>query len=521
MNCENGIIKYCDELWKCNIDKVIDYCKGHQVYIYGAGLFGKFVKWALSDKGINVEKFIVTELKDNEQEIDGIPVAVASNENLKDKKIIIAVADNKKIIDYLHEQRISDFIAFKVEARFPVVKEDKECLRSEHNLSTMQDGMIRIRITNRCPGKCDFCGILNWAEEDRNLDMDPRWYMEYMKPLYKKIKTILVTGGDAFYAKKSYDFMKMISDEYKHITIFTESNGLTFSDKFQQLACDNLMITHFSLNASNAETYAKSCWTACGGEIAYEKCVENVRNYIELLKRKNRVEFAPDISMVINSRNAEDVVEFIRMALRMETSHVTFFFDYQENDMSGEYFADPDLMRRVLLQLLEIEALLKDKFYIQFRLWVPTKELAIAEEIFQKESMSEIYAKYSELYEMAKCRSVEEEHGRRNSMRREHGKRELTLDEDYSLTVRTKQVGGRTVCAAPYEVMDFYPNGRLDFCGWHAPTLYFPKYIKDNGIDWDDIINSCAFRMYRENMFNGDFSGCMKCCPVINEVGRR
>ena len=43
-------------------------------------------------------------------------------------------------------------------------------------------------------------------------------------------------------------------------------------------------------------------------------------------------------------------------------------------------------------------------------------------------------------------------------------------------------------------MLDFYPNGRLDFCGWHVPTLYFPDYIKNDKVDWNEIINQKNFR---------------------------
>ena len=59
-----------------------------------------------------------------------------------------------------------------------------------------------------------------------------------------------------------------------------------------------------------------------------------------MLQQYNRIEFAPNISMVINSQTADDVVDFVKMALKMSTSYVMFFFDYQENDMSGEYFSN-------------------------------------------------------------------------------------------------------------------------------------------------------------------------------------
>ena len=237
-----------------------------------------------------------------------------------------------------------------------------------------------------------------------------------------------------------------------------------------------------------------------------------------MLQQYNRIEFAPNISMVINSQTADDVVDFVKMALKMSTSYVMFFFDYQENDMSGEYFSNQYLMRNVLRQLLEIELLLKDKFYIQFRLWVPLKELDLAEASMSNISMSELEEKYKDIIKLARGRSIKKEHDKRNLLRKENGKKELTFKEDYSLTLRTENINNKKVCASGWNMLDFYPNGRLDFCGWHVPTLYFPDYIKNDKVDWNEIINSEEFQVYRTNMLAGDYSGCMSCCPIIREL---
>lgn len=92
------------------------------------------------------------------------------------------------------------------------------------------------------------------------METEPLWYYEYLEPFYKRIKIMLIMGGDAYVAKESYNYMKFISEKYPHISITTESNGQAFSQKFRELATARLFKTHFSLNASSAEVFEKSCY---------------------------------------------------------------------------------------------------------------------------------------------------------------------------------------------------------------------------------------------------------------------
>ena len=124
----------------------------------------------------------------------------------------------------------------------------------------LKDGLLRIRITNACNAKCRYCGVRCGFGDEANHAMIPSWYYELCRPIYDKIGVVLITGGDAFFAKESYNYMKFMSENFPQITLMTESNGIAFNEKFQELAAQNLFKAHFSINASNAEVFAKSCW---------------------------------------------------------------------------------------------------------------------------------------------------------------------------------------------------------------------------------------------------------------------
>ncbi len=161
-------------------------------------------------------------------------------------------------INGVREKRFRDFIDIKK------IKEDHPELCSE-----LEGGFLRLRVTNRCNAKCRYCGVTQYFGEEKNHEMDKKWLFETCAPLYSKIRYLLLTGGDPNITAHSYEFMKFISENYPHITINNETNGIAFDKRMQELFADHFHKVHFSINASNADIYCKSCWDE--GKHAYEK----------------------------------------------------------------------------------------------------------------------------------------------------------------------------------------------------------------------------------------------------------
>lgn len=512
--------EYEGNLWRCSLDDIFDYCRDRKVYLYGAGVYGRFLKDQLAKAGIEIEGFLVTDRND-ETSVDGVSVYTLEEINYHSASCRIVITSGnyaKEIEKILIEKGITEYRTLQINYIKPNLELRPKSREDERCLSDMQDGLLRIRITNRCPGRCDFCGQLAWSEEEQQMEMNPDWYFKYLRPLYSQLKMILITGGDSFFASKSFEFMQFLSENYPQITIMTESNGLAFSEKFQKLACDNLFMTHFSLNASNEETYVKGCWSSPGGDKAYKRCLNNVKSYLELLKSEGKLCFAPNVSMVINSNTANDVIDFVKLALKLKMSYSIFYFDYRENDMSKDYFEYPEIGRKALRELMEIERVLKDKFNIAYRLWTPLKEVEMMELQLEKTTDEELAEKYSDLLELAHGRSVIEEHEERNRIRKLYGKKELSYEEDFSSTVQKDDIHGTKVCRAGWKELDIYPNGRIDFCGWHEPTLLLTDYIEGDAVNWTKVINSEEYCTYRSMMLEGDYTGCMDCCPIVKEL---
>jgi hypothetical protein len=119
---------------------------------------------------------------------------------------------------------------------------------------------------------------------------------------------------------------------------------------------------------------------------------------------------------------------------------------------------------------------------------------------------------------LAQGRSILDELKKRNEIRRACGKKELALVDDISPSLHLRSVGDKDVCFAPWNEIDLYPDGRLDFCGWFEPTLNIKDFIRaENGrefVDWNEILNSFEYASARYRILHDDFRGCQVCCPM-------
>ena len=381
-------------------------------------------------------------------------------------------------------------------------------------LGDMDGGLLRLRITNACNAKCRYCGVRLGFGEEKEHAMEPDWYYDLCRPLYESIAVELITGGDAFVAKESYNYMKFMCENYPSVTLMTESNGIAFTKRFQDLAADNLFSTHFSINASNADYFVQGCWEGQGGEKVYPVLMKNIRDYVERLRQDGKLCFAPDVSMVLNHDNVSDMLDFVRLGLSLHAKAITFYFDYTENDMTGEYFSRPEVFRPVLRQLLELERVLAGKLLLYCRLWIPGKEAEPMQQSVEACPISELQEKYADILKLAEGRSITKEHEERNAWRRKLGKRELSWDMDFSPSLALRKCNGEQVCAAPWKELDLYPDGRLDFCGWFQPTLNLHHFLHNGQVNWDDIINSYPYLAARKRILHGNFHGCQTVCPM-------
>lgn len=405
------------------------------------------------------------------------------------------------------------YYAEKIKNKHDKIKEENpQCIGS------MEHGLLRIIITHACNAKCRYCGVRLGFKYEKDCEMDKKFYYEYCKPIYSQLNMVLLTGGDPYITKESYNYMKYLGDNYPHITVFTESNGIAFNEKFQNLAMNNLFSTHFSLNASNEDVYATSCWEGPGGEAVYRKFMKNIQDYVSLLERNDLLEFAPDYSMVINNDNYFDIVDFVTLCLQLHANKIVFYFDYTENDMNAPCFGTPELIRPVLKQLMELERVLAGKLILMFRLWIPIAEVEPMQKHVEATSLSCLKEKYADILEMASNRCVDREFARRNELRKQYGKRELSFAEDFYATVRYVEHNGENICFAPWQELNLYPNGQIDACCWANPMANINDYVVDGAVDWEHLINSYKYMSMRKKMLFKNYQDCMACCPMNEET---
>ena len=393
-------------------------------------------------------------------------------------------------------------------------------LFTRHSPDHFWDGKLtfmRLRLTSRCNCRCRFCdsGLMNNAEKERDINMEPKWLYESCRPLYKNLKYLHFSHGECIIHPEMFNFCRFMREQYPSVILGTESNGLAFTKKWQEIAAENLFMIHFSLNAVTCDTYLKGVWAPGfpGGEAAFHKSRENVKAFIELLKKKGRLCFAPSVSMVINSDTRCEVRDFCRMALEMGARCCGYYFDYTENCMSDEHFTD-STTSEVLVELMKMQKILKDKFLVNFRLWVPLEEIQVAQKVVDSISDEELVREYGELIKLAENRSIIGEYEERETWRREMGLNSLELVEDLQITMYEINIGGKPVCFAPWRGIELYPNGYLGLCGWMKPIVNIKMALNTGNVDWNKVLNSSPFCYIRKEMLKGNYLDCMKCCPL-------
>lgn len=403
--------------------------------------------------------------------------------------------------------------------RFKLGQDIIDIIRGKHKIirGDLRDGMLSLRLTNLCNAKCRYCGIQFWDKDVQKMSLPREVLFEYCKPLYKKIKMLWLTGGDPLIAKNSFEFCEFIAKNYPHITMFIESNGIAFGSRWQKFAMENLVSTHFSLNASNEDIYASGCWDGEAGRNAFRKARENVLSYINLLKENNLEVFAPDISMVINKDTANDIRSFVKWGLENHVKFFMFYFDYTQVDMCAPYFPEPDVFRPALKELMKLERVLAKKIYIYFRLWMPLKEAELLQPEVEAIPIEELKNEYKDILELAKDRDMKKEYLLRQKIRKKHGKKVLNFDEDWRANLFQYKKGNKMVCSSPYRMLDIYPDLKLDCCGWIIPRLNLRDWIENGALDWDKLYNSDEMKQIRCGMINDDYSLCQKCCPLNPE----
>jgi glycosyltransferase involved in cell wall biosynthesis/organic radical activating enzyme len=426
------------------------------------------------------------------------------------KKIFLTLQLLNKFVNIFLEKIYCKINWMRDEIKFKIV-----AMFDRRLTGSLKDCCVHIHTTTGCNCRCKFCGYIKNLQYHPRIDIDFKILYEYLLPIYKKSKTVMLTGGECLIVDGLYEYCQFLSEKYPHVTIYLESNGIAFDEKWQKLAADNLFLIHFSVNGSNEEAFMKGCWSEGGG--AYKKSQENILTYMRILRERNLEVFAPIVTMVINNESAYDVVDFLRYSLREGFRKCGFMFDYHETDMDNGLFNSPEIMHPVYRELLKLERLLAGKYEISFRLFRPLQgvsELEQMEEEVKSININELKEEYADIWELAKNRDIKQEIMMRQTIRKAHDKKLWTNREETENTCfHYKRISGRYICNNPFNALNIRTDGTFDVCTKIMQRFRFGNRKKEARLAIQSFINSPVMKKWRFDVLHGDWSYCQKSCP--------
>ena len=372
---------------------------------------------------------------------------------------------------------------------------------------------LQLSFNNDCNCRCKFCGE-DISQNPSQLRLIPdKWLYDDLLPLYSKTSNLIPTYGELTHRPEGYKYISFIHEHFPHINIFLETNGIAFSEKWAQLATDNLMRVNFSINAINEEYFKKTVWDKDG---VYPVVQKNFDRYLQILKDKNMFAFKPSVSCVLNSSNYETIEDFIKIYVQKGIQNIIIFFDFIENPVWTGKKNNNCIVEETIIKLIEMERVLKGKVLLGWRLFIPTDNIDAYDDIVNKMDINDLNKKYAELLISAKDLDLKKLYEEKTKLRQIHGKAKTTYFEEITgVTYHQNIMKGRSVCSNPWSHLRLRPNGDFEVCSWrgYRSSENVRYFIKNNKIDWEKLFNSFFYRNLRKNFAQSCYPGCMPNCP--------
>jgi MoaA/NifB/PqqE/SkfB family radical SAM enzyme len=375
------------------------------------------------------------------------------------------------------------------------------------------DLTLQLSFNNNCNCYCKFCC------EDINREkveiIPKKWLYEDLLPLYPKTANLVPTYGEITAQQEGYEYILYIHKNYPEINITVETNGIAFSEKWAKLSVDNLMRVNFSLNAINESMFLKTVWDK---KNIYPLIEKNLCDFLRILKKNDKFAFKPSISMVVNESNYQTIVDFIKLGLEKEVQIIVLLVD--NNLFLREYKGDKynKMFEVIFVTLMEIERLIKDKVFLNYKLFVPINNLSGLQNMVNKVPIEDLMDKYSDIVTMIKnFKSLRELYNECSMIRKEFGKKPYSYKEFLTgSTFHQKSYRGNMVCANPWNHLRLRPNGDTAICSWYPYLKHqnIKNYMKGSLIDFDSYFNSEYRRFLRLNFRKRKYDKCMLNCPA-------
>ena len=432
-------------------------------------------------------------------------------ERLKMTKIkdIFSITNDKD-----RKHKVVKLLGIKVKIKKISIKEKIKRFQIRYNKNLyigIPDNLtLQMSFNNDCNCKCKFCCEEIAVKKEDKAVIPEKWLYKDFLPLYKKTTHLVPTYGEITICKEGYNYLQFIHKNYPEINISTETNGIAFGPKWQELAAENLMRINFSLNAVNEDMYKKTVWDQDG---IYPLIRKNLDNYLAILKQKNCFAFKPSVSIVINQTNYKTVIDFIKLSLEKELQILVFFID---NALFYDHSYD-NIIEETFITLLEIDRLIKDKVYLNYRLFVPINNLDELERKVKQKDINELKNKYESILKMTeKLSTLEELYDVRKAKRNEFGKKAYSFYEElHGTTYHKMNYNGKLICQNPWTHIRVRPNGDTAVCSWvpYQEHQNLKNYIRNGLIDWSAYFNNPYRKLLRYNFSQEEYTDCMKNCP--------
>ncbi|MDR2398966.1 MAG: radical SAM protein [Endomicrobium sp.] len=395
---------------------------------------------------------------------------------------------------------------------------DRLILKFEPSLYVgISDGLtLQLSFSNICNCKCKFCCEQNIVYSKEKEDVIPdKWLYEDFLVLYPRTNHLVPTYGEITVSKKSYEFLSYINKNYPEINVSTETNGIAFCEKWAKLASENLMRINFSLNAINESKYRETVWNQ---RDIFPLIMNNLDNYCRILKEDGKFAFKPSASMVVNESNYQTIVDFIKLCLKKELQIIVFLMDIKlfSSDCPNNNF-----LYDTFITLMKIEKLIKDRVFLNYKLFVPVKDLSKLQDIVDKTCMEDLRNEYSDIVSMVKnFKTLHEIHNERSLIRKNLKKKPYSYREELSgTTFHQKTYHGKMICENPWTHLRLRPNGDSAPCSWfpYKESQNVKNYMKNNLIDFNAYFNNNYRKLLRLNFKRHKYFDCMYNCPASKD----
>ena len=208
------------------IDRINEYKKaGKNVFIYGAGTYGKNVCKLLKDNGTIVDGFVVTSLGNQEQKCLDLSIREVSSLNIQTSAFILAMNETNTtaVMKILSERGVSEDSIF--DAR-PLIEHGglKRGTRS---------GSIEVTTNMGCSVNCKYCPqkllLSRYYASDKN--KPSQMTMETFEKILSFFPDSydISFGGmsEPFLNKRAMDMLKLACEKNRYVAIYTTLVGIT------------------------------------------------------------------------------------------------------------------------------------------------------------------------------------------------------------------------------------------------------------------------------------------------------